>query len=28
MLGEAPLLTWVLGVLGVLVLISAWPTDS
>jgi ubiquinone biosynthesis protein len=28
MLGEAPLLTWVLGVLGVLLLISAWPTDS
>jgi ubiquinone biosynthesis protein len=27
MLGDAPLLTWVLGALGVSVLMSVWPTD-
>lgn len=28
MLGDAPLLTWILGGLGVLLLINAWPSDS
>ncbi len=28
MLGEAPLLTWVLGIAGAVLLLSAWPADS
>lgn len=28
MLGEAPLLSWILGGLGVVVLLSVWPSDS